>query len=151
MRNKVIHPGITLDNMLNERSLSQRDLASRIDVAHSLLNNILKGNRNINVHLAIALESAGFENANYWLMKQMKFNLHHAQKDKDVIKKKKSIKEWNDMENEGIVPISFFKKQSIGVNTSDDIDKIYSIYGVKDYVGLKKRIEGFNPTYFKIF
>lgn len=149
MPNKIIHPGILLDKMLNERNLSQRDLASRIDIAHSLLNNILKGNRNINVHLAIALESAGFEDANFWLMEQMKFNLHHAQKDKDVIKKKKSIKEWNEMENEGIVPISFLKKQNIGVNTSDDIDKIYNIYGVKDYVNLKNRVDQFNPTYFR--
>ncbi len=149
MQNKIIHPGILLDNMLNERSLSQRDLASRIDVAHSLLNNILKGNRNINVHIAIALESAGFEDANYWLMEQMKFNLNQAQNDKDVIKKTKSIKEWNDIEEEGIVPLSYFKKNNIGINTSDDIDKIYGIYGVNDYNSLKKRVKGFNPTYFR--
>ena len=80
MRNDIIHPGVELDYMLNERNLSQRDLASRIDVAHSLLNNILKGNRHINVNIAIALESAGFKDANYWLMEQMKFNLYHAQK-----------------------------------------------------------------------
>ncbi|WP_412561856.1 helix-turn-helix domain-containing protein [Winogradskyella sp. MIT101101] len=149
MRNKVIHPGITLDNMLNERSLSQRDLASRIDVAHSLLNNILKGNRNINVHIAIALESAGFEDANYWLMEQMKFNLYQAHNDEDVIKKTKSIKEWNDIEESGIVPLNFFKKQNIGVNTSDDIDKIYRVYGVEDYKSLEKRVSEFNPTYFR--
>tara|TARA_R110002049_G_scaffold234319_2_gene407555 strand:+ start:4645 stop:5742 length:1098 start_codon:yes stop_codon:yes gene_type:complete len=149
MPNKIIHPGKLLDGMLNERSLSQRDLASRIDVAHSLLNNILKGNRNINVHIAISLESAGFRDANFWLIKQMNYNLHHAQNDKDVIKKKKSIKEWNDIENAGIVPLSFFKKQNIGINTSDDIEKIYDIYGVKDYLGLKKRVEEFNPTYFR--
>ncbi|GGG48868.1 HigA family addiction module antitoxin [Bizionia arctica] len=149
MQNKIIHPGILLDNMLNERSLSQRDLASRIDVAHSLLNNILKGNRNINVHIAIALESAGFEDANYWLIEQMKFNLNQAQNDKDVIKKTKSIKEWNDIEHDGIVPLSFFKKHNIGIKTSDDIDKIYGIYGVNDYNGLKKRVNDFNPTYFR--
>jgi len=149
MPNKIIHPGITLDNMLNERSLSQRDLASRIDVAHSLLNNILKGNRNINVQIAISLESAGFEDANYWLMKQMEFNLYQAHKDKNIIRKTKSIKEWNTIEEKGIVPLSFFKKQNIGINTSDDIDKVYSIYGVNNYEGLEKRINEFNPTYFR--
>jgi HTH-type transcriptional regulator/antitoxin HigA len=149
MQNKIIHPGIILDNMLNEKSLSQRDLASRIDVAHSLLNNILKGNRNINIHIAIALESAGFKDANYWLMEQMKYNLHQAQKDEDVIKKTKSIKEWNSIEVDKIVPLSFFKKQNIGVNTSDDIDKIYSIYGVNDYISLKNKVNEFNPTYFR--
>lgn len=149
MQNKIIHPGILLDNMLNEKSLSQRDLASRIDVAHSLLNNILKGSRNINVNIAIALESAGFKDANYWLMKQMKFNLHEAHNNEDVIKKAKAIKEWNDIEDKGIVPLSFFKKQNIGINTSDDIDKIYEIYGVNDFKALNNRVCEFNPTYFR--
>ncbi|MCK0115127.1 HigA family addiction module antitoxin [Gelidibacter sp. F63206] len=149
MPNKIVHPGILLDNMLNERNLSQRDLASRIDVAHSLLNNILKGNRNINVHIAIALESAGFKDANFWLTEQMKFNLYQAQNDKDVIKKTKSIKEWNDIEEGGIVPLPFFKKQNIGINTSDDLNKIFEIYDVSDYSSLKKRVNEFNPTYFR--
>ncbi|WP_338357169.1 HigA family addiction module antitoxin [Yeosuana marina] len=149
MQNKVIHPGIELDNMLNEKSLSQRDLASRIDVAHSLLNNILKGKRNINVDIAIALESAGFKKADYWLMQQMNYDLNKAQNKEDVIKKTKSIKEWNKIEEQGIVPLSFFKKQNVGINTSDDIEKIYSIYGVSDYENLKKRVSEFNPTYFR--
>ncbi|NOY48463.1 MAG: HigA family addiction module antidote protein, partial [Chlorobi bacterium] len=67
MQDKVIHPGILLFNMLNENSLSQRELASKIDIAHSLLNNILKGNRNINTNLAISLETAGFKTAHFWL------------------------------------------------------------------------------------
>jgi HTH-type transcriptional regulator/antitoxin HigA len=147
MQDKIIHPGITLDKMLNERSLSQRDLASRIDVAHSLLNNILKGSRQINVHIAIALESAGFRKANYWLTKQMKYNLYYAEKDEEVIKKKKAIKIWNEMES--LLPLSFFKKQNLGINSSDDIDKIYEIYRVKDFSGLERRISDFNPTYFR--
>lgn len=149
MQKKIIHPGILLDNMLNERNLSQRDLASRIDVAHSLLNNILKGNRNINVNIAIALESAGFEKADFWLMKQMNYNLHEAHNDKDVIKKTKSIKEWNDIEEEGIVPLYYFKKQNIGINTSDDVDRIFEIYSVNDYKSLKKSVNEYNPTYFR--
>ncbi len=149
MPNKIIHPGKILDEMLNERSLSQRDLASRIDVAHSLLNNILKGSRNINLHIALALESAGFKTADFWLMQQMNYNLYQARKDEDVIKKKKSISDWNRIMNEGLVPLSFFKKQNIGINTSDDIDKVYEIYGVKNYASLKKRVGDFNPTYFR--
>lgn len=147
MQNKIIHPGVKLDNMLNEIGLSQRDLASRIDVAHSLLNNILKGNRQINVHIAIALESAGFKKANYWLTEQMNYNLYQAENDEEVKKKKKSIKIWNKMES--LLPLSYFKRQGLGINSSDDIDKIYDIYGVKDFKSLKKRINDFNPTYFR--
>lgn len=149
MSKEIIHPGVLLDDMLNEKDLSQRDLASRIDVAHSLLNNILKGNRNINVNIAMALEAAGFRNADYWLTKQMKFVLHEAQNNQEVIQKNKSIKEWNEIENSGLAPLYFFKKENIGINTSDDLDRVYSIYGVKDFKGLKKRVNEFNPTYFR--
>ncbi len=147
MENEIIHPGFLLDNMLNDKDLSQRDLAARIDIAHSLLNNILKGNRNINVNIAISLESAGFKAADYWLTKQMRYNLHVAQNDEEVIRKKKAIEIWNKMEN--ILPLSYFKKQDIGISSSDDIDKIYEVYGVKDFESLNDKINNFNPTYFR--
>lgn len=149
MQLKTTHPGVVLCRLLDKRGLSQRDLASRIDVAHSLLNNILKGNRNINVNIAIALESVGFENANYWSTLQMNYDLELAKKDHNNIKKAKVIKEWNDIEESRIVPISYLKKQNIGINTSDDIDKIYSIYGVNNFTDLQNRVIEFNPTYFR--
>ena len=149
MNDKVIHPGAHLEKMLNDKNLSQRDLASKIDIAQSLLNNILKGHRNINVQIALALESVGFEKADYWLMRQMKYNIYQAKNNKDTIEKNKSIKEWNNIDERGIVPLSFFKKQNIGINTSDDIDKVYQIYGVSDFKSLEKRINEFNPTYFR--
>jgi HTH-type transcriptional regulator/antitoxin HigA len=127
--------------------MSQRDLSSRIDIAHSLLNSILKGNRAININIAIALESAGFKKADYWLTKQMEYNLHQAQKDKEIIKKKKTIKIWNEMND--IVPLSYLKKQHTGINSSEDVEKIFKIYGVNDLSGLKSKIEKFNPTYFR--
>ncbi len=147
MSKEVIHPGLSLDKLLNERNLSQRDLASRINIAHSLLNSILKGSRNINVNIAIALESAGFKTANHWLTKQMEYNLELAQKDEGVIKKKKAIKIWNEMEQ--MVPLSYLKRQSSEINSSDDIKKIYEIYDVKDFFELKNRIKNFSPTYFR--
>lgn len=147
MPKEFIHPGLLLDKLLNERDLSQRDLASRIDIAHSLLNSILKGSRNINVNIAIALESAGFKTANHWLTKQMQYNLELAQKDEEVIKKKKSIKIWNEMEQ--IVPLTYFKRQVSKINSSDDIKEIYNIYDVIDFHGLKNKIENFSPTYFR--
>lgn len=147
MTNKIIHPGIHLEEMLTKNGLSQRDLASRIDIAHSLLNGILKGTRNFNTNIAIALESAGFESADFWLTKQMKYNLMLARKDDEVIKKKTTIKTWNELES--IVPLSYFKKHINGFKSSDDLDKIYEVYGVKDFSALKNHVKNFNPTYFR--
>lgn len=148
MTNGVTHPGFLLAKIMDDKDLSQRELASRIDIAHSLLNNILKGNRNINVNIAISLEAAGLKTANYWLKKQMLFSLEVAKKDKQVIKKNESIKTWKKLGK--IVPISFLKKQDfLDINSSDDIEKIYEIYNVNDFQSLKDKVETFNPTYFR--
>ncbi len=148
MPKKVTHPGSILDKLLINKEVSQRELASKIDIAHSLLNNILKGNRKINVNIAISLEAAGFKTADYWLTKQMQYSLELAKNDKEVIKRNESIKVWSELGE--IVPISFLKKQDfLNINSSDDIDKIYQIYDVKDFQSLKNKVETFNPTYFR--
>lgn len=147
MSNKILHPGIMLDNLLAEKGLTQRDLADRIDVAYSLLNNVLKGNRSINTSLAIALESAGFKKADYWLMQQMKYNLHVAHTDKNVIEKKKSIEEWKNLES--VVPLSYLKKQDVGISSSEDISKVYQIYQVNKLDELKSLVKTYNPTFFR--
>jgi len=147
MSKKILHPGITLNILLEERKLSQRDLADRIDVAYSLLNNVLKGNRNINTSLAIAFESAGLKEANYWLIEQMKYNLDLANNSKEVIEKKKSIEEWKELES--LVPLAYLKKQELGVNSSEDISKVYEMYQVSNISGLKELIQTYNPVYFR--
>ena len=147
MPEKIIHPGLILDNMLNDKGLSQRDLASKIDVAQSLLNNILNGNRNININLAISLENAGFKTALFWLSHQMNYSLSIAKKEEDVIKKAEAIKTWNEIDE--IVPLSYFKKQEVGISSPDDINKVYEVYDVKNFDSLKKKIAAFNPTYFR--
>ena len=147
MSKKVIHPGLLLDKLLNERSISQRDLASRIDVAHSLLNSILKGHRSINTNIAISLETAGYEEASYWLVKQMEYNLHQAQNDDEVIKKRRLISEWNEVGE--VVPLHYLKKQNVGINSSDDVEKVFNIYNVNSLKELKNKINNFSPTYFR--
>jgi HTH-type transcriptional regulator/antitoxin HigA len=148
MSGQVNHPGIHLLKMLDERSLSQREFASKIDIAHSLLNNILKGNRSINVNIALSLEAAGFEDASYWLTKQVEYTLYLAKNDKGLSKKKETIKAWNDLS--GIIPISFLKKQKfLGIESSDDIDKIDNVFEVDNFKKLESEIKNFNPTYFR--
>lgn len=147
MTKRALHPGVYLNKMLENKGLSQRDLASKIDIAHSLLNNILKGNRNININIAFSLEAIEFKDANYWLTAQKDYSLQEAKNDRKLIKKSNSIKSWNELAE--IVPISFFRKQDLDIDSSEDIAKIYSIYGVKDLNSLRNKIESFNPTYFR--
>lgn len=149
MSKKAVHPGIILEGMINDRGVSQRDLASKIDVAYSLLNGIIKGNRNINVSIAMSLESAGFEEALFWLVNQNNFDIEQANQDESVVKKNQYIKDWNKIEANGIIPLSYLIKQNIGIDTSEDVNELYNLYSVENYDGLVKRVDSFNPTYFR--
>nr|WP_298996223.1 ImmA/IrrE family metallo-endopeptidase [uncultured Allomuricauda sp.] len=145
---KLRHPGIELGKMLEARGVSQREFASTINIAHPLLNNILRGNRNINVKIAISLEAAGYEDANYWLTRQLDYSLDIAKKDQNVRKKEEDIKTWNNVAR--IVPLNYFKKfEDLGIQSSEDIQKIFDLYKVKNYKDLDEKVNTYNPTYFR--
>lgn len=142
------HPGEILNRMISDRGYNQRELASRLDIANSLLSNILNGNRAINIKLAMLLESVGFENANYWLTKQIEYELYEAQNDSELIKKQNIIKNWNEIEN--IVPISYFKKNDLLKSEYEENTKIiFDIYGVNDIKTLKQKIENYSFNNFR--
>ena len=142
------HPGVFLNDLMVKQSLSQRELASKLDIAHSLLNNVLNGNRNININIALALESAGYGDADEWLQKQLKHSLSLAKQDKDLMRKNDAIKTWNELDGKWL-PISYFKKQNLDIDSPEDLEKLYSIYGVDSYGSIKKKIENFPLVFFR--
>lgn len=148
MSKQNLHPGKYLAMILDERGLSQRELASKIDIAHSLLNNILKGNRNINVNIALSLEAAGFKKADYWMKKQIEYLLDQASNDTELKKKNELIKTQNQLED--LVPLSYFKKQEfLNIESPEDLDIIFNIYNSNSINSLKDQVENYNFNYFR--
>lgn len=146
----AIHPGKVLANLLEERGISQKELSAKIDVANSLLSNILKGVRNINVNHALALEAAGFKDASFWLEKQTDFLIHEAKNNREFKIKENYIKEWNQIEESKLIPLSYLKKQSfLGIQSSEDVNNIYKVYGVNNYSELKNKVENYDLYYFR--
>lgn len=142
MAEKILHPGTILGGLMGEGNLSQRELASRLDIAHSLLNNILNGNRAINIKLAISLQAIGFKDANFWLTKQMQYDLYVAQNDPELIKKQEEITNWNEIEK--IVPVSYFKKfDLLNSDYDENINSLYKIYQADDIYTLKHNINNY--------
>jgi HTH-type transcriptional regulator/antitoxin HigA len=143
MAEQILHPGVLLSNMLDKKGLSQRELASRLDIAHSLLSNILNSNRPINMKLAISLEAINFGTADFWLTKQMEYELNLAKNDKEIIKKQETIKTWNQIEN--LIPISYFKKLNIlKTDFEENINLIFKMYGASDLNTLESNINGYS-------
>ena len=53
---RAVHPGETLNEELKERGIKQKDLATRIGMSPSHLNELIKGKRSFTVDIAMALE-----------------------------------------------------------------------------------------------
>jgi HTH-type transcriptional regulator/antitoxin HigA len=146
MSQKKTHPGLILSKLMTEKELSQRQLASKIDIAHSLLSNILKGSRNINLNIALSLEAYGLKDAEFWMTEQMQYSLIQAKSEPEFLKKSEAIKVWGEIDK--VVPINFLKKFA-NVNSHEDIHKIFEIYKVNNIVDLKNKVENFSPSHFR--
>jgi HTH-type transcriptional regulator/antitoxin HigA len=142
------HPGVILNELLEQKGISQRELATRLDVAHSQLNNILNGNRAININFALSLQAAGYKDASFWLTKQMEYELSVAQSNQELSKKNQTIEILKEIEE--LVPIYYFKKQDLLKGDSEDnVREIFKIYDVKDLDGLRHRINNYDLSKFR--
>lgn len=74
------HPGEILLDELKARRMRQSELAVKLSMPRSQLNEVIKGKRGINADLAIRLERVLGIPARYWLEGQMRFDLYLARK-----------------------------------------------------------------------
>lgn len=66
-RDLIIHPGETLADILEERGISQKELAMRTGVTPSYVNMVIGGKKNISANFAMALEYALDIPKSFWL------------------------------------------------------------------------------------
>lgn len=75
----VSHPGETLRELLNSRGWTQVELAKKLGMATSYLNDVVHGRRGVSVQLAIKLEATlKTFGAEHWLIMQMHHDLAQA-------------------------------------------------------------------------
>ena len=72
---RAVHPGETLNEELKERGIKQKDLAARIGMRPSHLNELIKGKRSFTVALAMALEKELGIPYDFWMRRQ--YNYEH--------------------------------------------------------------------------
>ncbi len=65
--NYAVHPGVFLREEMAALKISQKELANRISVNKTIINEVINGKRRISGELAVKLEKAIFSTANYWL------------------------------------------------------------------------------------
>ena len=65
--NLIIHPGITIKEILEERKISQEELAIKTGYSAKHINEIISGQKNISSKFANSLEYALNINIQFWI------------------------------------------------------------------------------------
>ena len=70
----IIHPGETLADVLEERGITQEELAARIGVTPAHISSVTSGKKNISGKLSIGLEYALGVPKSFWLNLQANYD-----------------------------------------------------------------------------
>ncbi|MBQ9509803.1 MAG: HigA family addiction module antidote protein [Bacteroidales bacterium] len=86
------HPGEVLKDEIEERGISQRQLAESMGLTYSVVNEILNGRRPLTAKTALMFEAALDVPADSLMYLQTKYNMQTARKDSSIIDMLKGIK-----------------------------------------------------------
>ena len=86
------HPGEVLKDELEERGISQRQLAENMGLTYSVVNEILNGRRPLTAKTALMFEAALDVPADSLMYLQTKYNMQTARKDSSLMNILKEIK-----------------------------------------------------------
>lgn len=81
---KAFHPGLFLQEEIEERELLKKDVAQQLRILPTNLSEILNGKRNISPKLAVKLEKVLGISAEYWLNLQIAWDLQNAREEELV-------------------------------------------------------------------
>lgn len=86
------HPGEILKDKIEYRGISQRDLAEKMGIAYSALNEILNAKRPVTEKTALLFEAALGVNAESLLKLQMKYNIQTTKEDSSFMKRLANVR-----------------------------------------------------------
>lgn len=88
----AIHPGEMIKDEIVERGITQRQLAERMEVSPTVLNEVLNGKRPVSTEYALMLEAVLGISAEIWLRLQMDYNMQVAKKDATFLNKLEKLR-----------------------------------------------------------
>ena len=86
------HPGEVLKDEIEERGITQRQLANSMGLAYSVVNEILNGRRPLTAKTALMFEAVLDVPADSLMYLQTKYNMQTARKDSSVIEMLKDLR-----------------------------------------------------------
>lgn len=119
-RDLVIHPGETIADLLEERGITQAELAIRTGVTPAYVSNVIAGKKDISANFALALEYALDISKTFWLNLQANYDaeLMEINKISTISEKERIVREElaevvKYLRRQGIMPIGERKDASI--------------------------------------
>lgn len=119
-RDLIIHPGETIADVLEERGITQAELAARTGVTPAYISNVIAGNKDISAKFAFALEYALGVPKSFWLNLQanydaelLEFNENQTITDEERTAREALKDIVKHLRKKGILPIGEKKDESI--------------------------------------
>ena len=86
------HPGEVLKDELEYRGISQKQLAAKMGISYTLLNEVLNGKRQVNTELALLVEPALDIPAESLLQMQARYNMLTDKRNKSFMEKLQNVR-----------------------------------------------------------
>ena len=148
MRSTLITPGEQLQMELNERGLSQKDLADAIDKPTPLINEIANNKRRFSAEMSALIGVALGMPSDYWLNLQVQYEISRFEQEEGYDTKKQSIVIWNRLKE--IVNVGYLKKKfNLSNDTSECINKIFLYFGVDTIDAFEEKAQSVCDAFYR--
>ena len=138
-KDEVVHPGVILRKVLDERKISQKELSDAIGKSTPVINDLLQRRRSISPEIAYMLEAV-IEDipAEEWLSYQSQYDLAMIRKDSDIAKRRQKLEEWGQLKQ--VFNANYLKKKlGLAGSPEDNIDKVLNYFGVSTVAALREK------------
>lgn len=128
---KAIHAGVYIKDELDARGMQQKELAKMTGIQTSILNDIIKGKRDLTAEHSVLIGKALNINDEFFYNLQKQYDIDRARLSERVAQQAAAITIWNVLRQ--FISEKFFKK--MGVLSSDikkDVEKMFEIFGVNN-------------------
>ena len=132
MGGSSVHPGKILQSVLEDYDMSQKELAVAIGKPSPIVNDIIKGKRNINPEFAVLLEAVLPDiSAADWMSMQNQYDISKLQRQEEIQQQKNLIERWNFLK--GYLNLNYMKKK---LHLADDLSQ--SLSAILGYLAINE-------------
>lgn len=123
--------GCAIMERLDDLKKSQSEICDITGISKSVLNDVIKGKRNLTAEMAVLLESAIGVSADHLMTIQYQNELEKARSDDKIIAQITQMESWHEIME--CVSVSDLKKNNIiSGDVKQDVPQVFSLFGVKD-------------------